>query len=106
MSAELMAAATEAALAIDVSSHGGAFDKALQRFVKILASVPDQGPSALSSDDAKALVMLAENVIRRVEARLSESDDRKGIQKDLAEGIYAVQAALEQIYTWRKHFGR
>ena len=106
MSATLLASATEAAFAIDLSTRGGAFDKAVHRFLTILQSVPDQGPAALSSDDAGALVAMAESVISRVEARLATDGDRKGIQQDLAESVYDVRAALEQIYIWRKHYGR
>ena len=104
MSHDLLASVTEAALAIDISARGSEFDKAIQRYVTLMTSVPDYGPSALSPDDATALVMMAEDVIRRIEARLSTSDDREGLQEDLARSVYAIRAALEQIYIWRTHY--
>ena len=106
MSAELLANATEAAFAIDVSSRGGAFDAAVQRFVTILKSIPDYSPTEISNDDAGAIVAMAESVIGQIEARLSVGDDKERIQSDIAEGIYDIRAALEQIYIWRKHYGR
>jgi len=106
MSAELLAKTTEAAFAIDVSGRGGAFNSAVQRFVAILKTVPDYGPAEISSDDAGAIVAMAESVISRIEARLSAGDDRERTQTDIAEGIYDIRAALEQIYIWRKHYGR
>ena len=106
MSAELLASATEAAFAIDVSSRGGAFKAAVQRFVTILKSVPDYAPAEISKDDAGAMVLMAESVISRIEARLSASDDGQDLQVDIAEGVYDIRAALEQIYIWRKHFDR
>lgn len=106
MSATLLAAATEAALAIDISGDGSPFDAAVQRFVTILQSIPDLGPSDLSSDDAGALVAMAEGVITRIEDRLATSDDGSGIQSDLATSVYDLRTALEQIYLWRQHFGR
>ncbi len=106
MSAELLASATEAAFAIDVSSRGGAFNTAVQRFVTILKSVPDHAPSEISKDDAGAIVLMAESVIGRIEARLSAGGDAQDLQVDIAEGVYDIRAALEQIYIWRKHFDR
>lgn len=106
MSADLLATATEAALAIDISGTGGPFDAAVQRFVTILQSVPDLGPSDLSADEAGALVAMTESVLTRIDDRLATSDDRAGIQSDLADSVYALRAALEQIYLWRQHYGR
>ena len=103
MSHDLLAAVTEAALAIDISTGSGAFEKSVERYVTLMASVPDNGPSALTADDATAVVMMAEDVIRRIEAKLEASDD-EGVQKDLADNVYAIRAALEQIYIWRKHY--
>ncbi len=103
---DLLATITEAALAIDTSTRGGAFDKSVQRYVTLIGTVPDYGPTALSADDATAVTMMAEDVIRLIEARLSVGSDGEDIQKDLAESIYAIRAALEQIYIWRKHYGR
>src|SRR5437868_6111825 len=103
MSAELLASATEAALAIDISGTGGPFDAAVARFVTILQSVPDCAPSELSHDDVAALVAMSESVITRIEDRLATSDDGSGVQSDIAGSIYSIRIALEQIDLWRRH---
>ncbi len=99
-----VAAAHKLVEAIAAAKDGRSFDQAVVAFRRLLATVPDHGPSVITGPDIDRLGELAEQVIDRIENRLEEHDDRKSIQSDLAKSIYKIRLHLETLDEWRRHF--
>jgi hypothetical protein len=106
MTATLLDSALGAAQAVRTAGGGGAFDRSVREFVEILRRIPDYPASALSTETTDVLIDQAEDVIRHIETRLAAGGDRMKIQRDLAEAVYDVRKALEDINIWRRHHTR
>lgn len=76
---------------------------AVEQFVDCLKRVPDGTPADLQPSDLDTLRALAEDVIGKIENDL-ERDDSGGSAQDLAEGVYDIRAALEELDRWRRHY--
>jgi hypothetical protein len=89
--------------AVERARLGRTFDHAVGKFVGLLRLAPDCAPGELAAADIARLRELAEGVIQSIERRLESEHDRQSTQLNLAEGVYAIRAALEQIEIWRRH---
>lgn len=76
---------------------------AVEQFVDCLKRVPDGSPTDLQPGDLGTLRTLAEDVIGKIEKDL-ERDDSGGPAEDLAEGVYDIRAALEELDRWQRHY--
>jgi hypothetical protein len=84
--------------------HGRPFIRSIRAFVAALKRVPDGGPSDYQHEQLVAIRDLGERVIAEIEDRLEDADDRPQIQRELAEAIYSIRRAVENIYRWERHF--
>ena len=81
-----------------------ALEAAVTEFTHLLTTVPDHAPRELSTDSIGLLARLAEDVITRIERRVSSGDDSGAVQLDLVEAVYGIRRALEEIDRWRRHY--
>ena len=81
-----------------------ALEKAVGQFVGLLHRVPDYPASTFSPDAIGVLRTLAEGVIEKIEDRVHAGQDERNEQQVLVEAVYDIQAALEEIDRWRRHY--
>ena len=90
--------------AVRRATHRHAFQRAVGAFVQLLTTIPDYAPREFSSDAIAVLCSLAEGVITHIEERLSTGRDPERVKVDLAEAVYDIRRALEEIDTWHRHY--
>lgn len=76
---------------------------AVEQFVDCLRRIPGGAPKDLPRGGLATVKTLAEDVIKRIESDL-EQDDSGGPARELAEDVYDIRAALEEIDRWERHF--
>jgi len=86
--------------------RGRPFETAVTEFVRVLRTVPDGPPGETSTGTIQVLQHLAERVIRRIEERLARGEDRQPLQQRLAESVYDIRRALEELDRWQQHYRR
>ncbi len=101
---DVLTQAVEASEGIQQARRRHAFEDAVRAFTRVLRTVPDYAPHALSSDAVGGLRTLAEGVIARIEERVATARDPCGVQVDLVERVYEIRRALEEIEIWRRHY--
>lgn len=104
MTSDTSAAAMEVAQSVFEAKRGGRFNRAVQEFVGVLRTVPDCAPVEISAGMIQVLQHLAERVIQQIEHRLATGEDRRSLQRDLAEAVYDIRRALEEIDLWQRHY--
>ena len=104
MKSDLIASAVEFSDTIRTTTHAHAFDKAVARFIDILARVPDAPAGSLSEVGVKTLLDSSEQVIARIEERVAGDDDSPAGQQRLVKRIYEIRARLEEVDRWRRHY--
>ena len=104
MESDLAARAAQFAETILTATQAHAFDKAVDRFIDVLARVPDAQAGSLSDDNVKAMLTSSEQVIARIEERVAGDDDSPAEQQRLVKRIYEIRARLEEIDRWRRHY--
>jgi hypothetical protein len=103
MAPTLIAKTTAAAGDALSASRRRALSAAVDQFVDCLRRIPDGSPKDLEPGDLATVRTLAEDVIAKIEGDL-EKDDSGGAAKDLAEDIYDIRAALEELDRWQRHY--
>jgi len=103
MEADVIAKATELAETIRTTKHGHAFEKAVDGFVRVLATVPDFPPAAFSDHAVRSLQDLSEQVIAHIEERVNTKQDSASMQQDIVEAVYEIRRVLEDIDRGRRH---
>ncbi len=79
------------------------FDAAVDRFVAALQRLPDYPARDLSNEGFARVNGLAEQVISEIDHRIETGVDETR-QVALAQRIYDIRRALEDAFTWRRHF--
>ena len=105
MPADIMFQAVEAAARVHDAHWRRPFEHAAAEFVRLLGSVPDGAAHEVSDAEVGALQTLAEGVIGRIEARIDADADPAAIQQSLAGTVYEIRRLLEEVDTWRRHYG-
>jgi hypothetical protein len=103
MSATIVADAVETAGRVRDAQHFRAFRHAVSDFIRVLGSVPDAGPSQISSDGARLLQSLGEDVIDYIEQRAEDTAHAADAQV-LVGSVYEIRRLLEGIYRFRQHY--
>jgi len=103
MSPGIVADAAAAAGLVRDAAHLRAFKHAVNEFVRVLGSVPDEGAGAVSSDGARALQSLGEDVIDYIEERAAGTVSATDAQT-LVSSIYEIRRLLEEVSRWRQHY--
>lgn len=88
---------------VSETASGGGFHHAIDDFIRLLGTVPDSPPDAMDADDLAGLRAIAGTVIEQVERRLEARTDHLAKQVTLAQTIYQIQQALENIDRWHRH---
>ena len=104
MEADVTAKATELAETIRTTKHGHAFEKAVEGFVRVLATVPDCSPAVFSDDAVGLLLGVSEQVIAQIEQRIDTQQDSASVQQDIVEAVYEIRRVLEDIDLGRRHY--
>ena len=103
MEADVIAKATEFAETARTTKHSHAFEKAVEGFARLLATVPDFPPAAFSDNAVGSLQELSEQVIAHIEERVNTKQDSASVQRDIVEAVYEIRRVLENIDRWRRH---
>ena len=83
------------------SGHG--FHTAIDDFIRLLGTIPESPPDAMDADDLAGLRAIAGTVIEHIERRLEARTDHLTKQVALAQTVYQIQQALENIDRWHRH---
>lgn len=92
--------------AVAAATRGKAFDTSVQKFTEALATVPDHPHAEMSQASFDLVNGLAEQVIAHIERRIDEAEDKELLKEEMAESVYAIRRVLEEMFQWRRHFGR
>jgi len=103
---EIVTTTTETAPTLSVDASAAAFVKSITTMVDAFSRVPDFPYSAFSRGQIAQLQLTAEQTIAAIERRLEGGADKRSVQLELAEAIYAVRRELEDINRWQRHFER
>jgi len=100
---ELSHRLTDAASEAIHATRPKTFDAAVERFTRILQTIPDYPGGGLSNEGFARLNGLAEQVISEIEHRLDgDVGDRR--RETLGTHVYEIRRALEEAFTWRRHY--
>jgi hypothetical protein len=98
--------AIELSQAVVNSRRSRPFAKTVHAFLHVLNCIPDSAASEWTHDSLKLLRDASEDVVAAIEQHLSEADEKIGAERQLAEAVYAIRKALEEIDRWERHFLR
>ncbi|HZP49044.1 MAG TPA: hypothetical protein VFB07_10940 [Vicinamibacterales bacterium] len=82
-----------------------AFAAAVDGFTFALQRLPDYPAAAMSNEAFARVNAFAEQVISEIEHRLDGDIDAK-YRETLSERVYDIRRALEDAFTWRRHYLR
>ena len=100
----LVTRAEALAAAVGAAESGGTLERSVVRFTRLLATVPDYGPTEVTKADIDRVCGLAESVIEAIERRLDTRHDQPSVQRDLAAAVYRIRSKLEEVDLWRRHY--
>lgn len=103
MSARIVADAVAAAGQVRDARHFRQFRHAVSEFIRVLGSVPDEGPGQISSDGAHVLQSLGEDVIDCIEQRAADIAHAADAQL-LVGSVYEIRRLLEEVNHWQQHY--
>jgi hypothetical protein len=103
---DLVALLVEHSSAITAATRGRAFEANVHKFTEALATIPDYPYAEMTPALFEQANRLAEQVIESIEARLYDGDDRESLKGEMARSIYVIRKAQEDVFRWKKHFGR
>lgn len=103
MSPSLVAAAIDAAGRVRDAEHLRPFKHAVGDFVQLLGAVPDEPAGTVSSDEARVLQSLGQDVIDHIEERIPDIASATDAQM-LASSVYEIRRLLEEVTRWRRHY--
>ena len=103
MTSHIVADAAQAAFRVRDAGHLRRFRRAVDDFVHVLATVPDERAGAVSAEGVRALETLGEDVIERIEERVSDMA-QTGDAQDLVSDVYEIRRLLEEAGRWRRHY--
>lgn len=101
---ELVERAVAISGAVRRSTRRRAFHREVEAFAQLLAAVPDCSPREFANEEIAVLRSLAEDVIASIEERLSAGGDSEHVKVYLAEAVYDIRRALEEMHIWRRHY--
>jgi hypothetical protein len=103
MTAGIVADAVDAAGRVRDAGHLRPFKRAVSDFVRVLGAVPDEGADTVSNDDVRVLLGLGQDVIDRIEARVTDTSSAADAQT-LVRAVYEIRRLLEEVSQWRRHY--
>lgn len=103
MTSHIVADAAQAAFRVRDAGHLKTFRHAVDDFVHVLALVPDESAGSVSADGVRALQTLGEDVIERIEERVTDIGSASDAQ-ELVSDVYEIRRLLEEAGRWRQHY--
>jgi hypothetical protein len=76
----------------------------VRAFLHLLHEVPDYPATAFSSAALQAMRSQADEVVETIEAYIDAGNATGNAAQQLAEAVYDIRAALEEIDRWHRHF--
>jgi hypothetical protein len=103
MSSVLVADAVDMASRVRDAEHFRPFRQAVSEFVRVLGTVPDEGTGTISSDEARILQALSQDVIDYIEERVCCTPSAADAQA-LVSSVYEIRRLLEEVNLRRRHY--
>jgi len=103
MTSHIVADAAQAAFRVRDAGHLRTFRRAVDDFVRVLASVPDESAGAVSAEGLRTLETLGQDVIDRIEERVADIGTAADAQ-ELVSDVYEIRRVLEEAGRWRQHY--
>ena len=103
MNPDVVAGAIDAAARVRDAGHLRAFKHAVNDFVGLLATVPDESAGSATTGGVRALQSLAEDVIDRIEERVVDIPHASDAQ-ELVSSVYEIRRLLEEVSRWQQHY--
>ena len=103
MTPGVVAAAVEAAGEVRDASQLRRFRHAVDDFVAVLSTAPDEKAGALSSGNVRTLQQIGEDVIDLIEERVPDIASASDAQ-ELVSDVYEIRRLLEETARWRQHY--
>ena len=103
MTPGVVAAVVEAAGEVRDAGRLRRFKHAVDDFVTVLSTVPDEKAGALSSGHVRTLQQIGEDVIDLIEERVPDVASASDAQ-ELVSDVYEIRRLLEQTTRWRQHY--
>jgi hypothetical protein len=99
----VVSAAVEAAGEVRDAAHLRRFKHAVDDFVSVLSTAPDEKAGALSSRNVRTLQQVGEDVIDLIEERVPDVGSAADAQ-ELVSDVYEIRRLLEETARWRQHY--
>lgn len=99
-----LARVTELAEAVAAATRERPLTKAVAHFVAFLRAVPHGGAAEWSHESLNVVRKKSEGVVEAIERALERAGASGPSEQKLAEEIYAIRQALEDIDRWERHF--
>ena len=103
MSTSIVASVVGTASGVRDAHTGRALNHAVNEFIRVLGSVPDEPVDAVSLDDAKLIQSLGDSVIERIEGHVEDTRNASQAQA-LVSAIYEIRRLLEEVNRWKQHY--
>jgi len=103
MSLHVIEDVARAASGVRDAQHISRFKHAASEFVRVLSEVPDEAAGSVSSDNVRALQLLAQDVIDLIEERVPDVGNA-GDAQELVSDVYEIRRLLEEVTRWRQHY--
>jgi hypothetical protein len=87
-----------------VGAGARAFEPEARHFLEVLTRVPNHPPGEVSDADVAALLGLVDAVVDAIEDRIAAARDSGAVQQQLAQLVYAIRAAMEEVDRWHRHY--
>lgn len=103
MSATLVADVVEAAARVREAHTTHGLSHAVSGFIRAIGSVPDERANSMTSDEARLLQSLGEDVIELIEEHVADAPNSRQAQS-LVSAVYEIRRLLEEARHWRHHY--
>ena len=103
MSANPIVDAIDAASLVKDARTPRAFTHAVGEFIRVVGAVPDEYGPTLSAGAARTIQSLGDDVIDRIEERVSSADGSAQAQS-LVSAVYEIRRLLEEVNRTRHHY--
>ena len=99
-----LARVTALAETVAAATHDRPLVKAVRHFVEFLHTVPDSTAAEWSHESLALVRKTSEDVVDTIERQLERTGAIGASERKLAEEVYAIRRALENIDHWERHF--
>ena len=102
MSTRLIAEILEAIARVRAAHSTHALRQAVNDFIRVLGSIPDEPAGSFSADQVHVIQSLGDNVIDRIEERVDAASTTQALP--LIGDIYEIRRLLQEVRRWHLHY--